>query len=148
MRLLMQSIKTIADKVGINLVNQHVKSGVCHDGALTLLDRLCSKASPSHLMRNCKMMTAKSNKWKGFSYIPEEVIKKSDRYIFHRDDGEKVSDKVITCDELTCWCQKEFSTLAADAEEELLHGHTVVTEEAIFSLDVVNENFEPQKTES
>ena len=55
------------------------------------------------------MMTAESNKWKGFSYIPEEVIKKSDRYIFHRDDGEKVSDKVITCDEQLAGVRKNLA---------------------------------------
>lgn len=82
------------------------------------------------------MMTAASETFKGFFYEPEESIEKSDYYIFHREDGDKVSDKVISYDDLTCWCQKEFQDLADFAEEELLCGETVMTDKGVFSVQV------------
>ena len=82
------------------------------------------------------MMSAASETFKGFFYEPEESIEKSDYYIFHREDGDKLHDKVISCDDLTCWCQKEFLDLADFAEEELLHGQTVITDQGVFSVEV------------
>ena len=82
------------------------------------------------------MMSAASETFKGFFYESEEAIEKSDYYIFHREDGDKVSDKVISCDGLTCWCQKEFEDLADFAEEELLCGETVMTEHGVVSVEV------------
>ena len=80
-------------------------------------------------------MSAASNTDKGFFYEAEEVIEKSDYYLFHREDGDKVHDKVISCGDLTCWCQKEFEDLADFAEEELLHGETVITDQGVFSVE-------------
>ena len=129
----MQSIQTIAGKVGTNLVKAHLHSGRCHKSALILLSHL--QVSPSKTMRSCKMMSAASETFKGFFYEPEEVIEKSDYYLFHQEDGDKLYNKVISCDDLTCWCQKEFLDLADFAEEELLHGETVITDQGVFSVE-------------
>ena len=81
------------------------------------------------------MMSAASETFKGFFYESEEVIEKSDYYLFHQEDGDKLYNKVISCDDLTCWCQKEFLDLADFAEEELLHGETVITDQGVFSVE-------------
>ena len=129
----MQSIQTIAGKVGTNLVKAHLHSGRCHKSALILLSHL--QVSPSKTMRSCKMMSAASETFKGFFYEPEEVIEKSDYYLFHQEDGDKVHEKVISYGDLTCWCQKEFEDLADFAEEELLCGQTVMTEHGVVSVE-------------
>ena len=130
----MQSIQTIAGKVWMNLVKAHLHSGLRHRSALILLSHL--QASPSKTMRSCKMMTAASETFKSFFYEPEEAIEKSDYYLFHREYGDKVHDQVISCDDLTCWCKKEFADLADFAEEELLCGETVMTDKGVFSVQV------------
>ena len=130
----MQSIQIIAGKVGMNLVKAHLHSGLRHKSALILLSHL--QASPSKPTRRDAMMSAAASEtFKGFFYEPEEAIEKSDYYIFHREDGDKVHDKVISCGDLTCWCQKEFEDLADFAEEELLHGETVITDQGVFSVE-------------
>jgi len=83
------------------------------------------------------MMTAASNTDKGFFYQSDEEIEKSDYYLFHQENGDKLYDKVISCGDLTCWCQKEFADLADFAEEDLLHGQTVITEHGVVSVESV-----------
>ena len=99
------------------------------------------------------MMTAASETFKGFFYEADEAIEKSDYYLFHQEDGDKVSDKVISCNDLTCWCKKEFLDLADFAEEELLCGETVMTEHGVVSVEVakgveLESDIEPEAVDS
>ena len=129
----MQSIQTIAGNVGMNLVKAHLHSGRCHKSALILLSHLQASASKS--TRRDAMMSAASETFKGFFYEADEAIEKSDYYLFHCEDGDKLYDKVISCGDLRHWCQKEFESLADFAEEELLHGQTVITDQGVFSVE-------------
>ena len=86
-------------------------------------------------------MVYKSNYWKGLDCSSGDVSTEGKHYILHRGDGEKVSDKIISHDDLLNWCQLEFDSLADAAVEELVNGRTVVTQEGVFSLDEVDENF-------
>ena len=86
-------------------------------------------------------MVYQSNNWKGFDCSSDDVSTEGKHYVLHRDDGEQISDKIVTHDELVDWCQLEFETLAATAIEELVNGETVVTHNGVFSLDEVDENF-------
>ena len=63
----MQSITTIAGKVGMNLIKAHLHSGRCRPSALILLSHL--QVSALKRMRSCKIMTAASNIFQGIKYL-------------------------------------------------------------------------------
>ena len=68
----------------------------------------------------------------GFDGIKKTTL----HYVLCCDNGNEVSEKVVTRTDIKAWCKKNFTDLANIAEEELLAGHSVATTKGHFVLEI------------